>query len=150
MRAGDIYSPAGFSHAVLIHQNHQPLEVHLGIRVAGRSGVEHEMDVVALDGAEAIAARRDRRAPSWRHVRVHAECKVYADKLSLPLGRQMWGLSADCRLRLKGGLVSNAGRTDSISNLLGKHGTYYRSDVEPNTPGMFELDRDLRDRFERI
>ncbi len=144
---GNIYSTTPFSYACLTCLGHDPLEVHLGIAVEGRSGVAHEFDVVVLTAAGANAARAALRDPKWSDVRVHVECKVFQDKLSLGLGRAMWGLSADCRLRLKGGIATNAKRTDSVSALLGKHGNFYRSEVLPSSPPLMDLHKDLKRRL---
>lgn len=89
------------------------------------------------------AARAARLYPSWSDVRGHVECKVFTSPLSLGLGRQMWGLSADCRLRLKGGLVTNAAETGGISNLLGKHGFFYRHGVLRGSAELNSLRADL-------
>lgn len=146
---GNIYSSTPFSYARLVLAGHDTLEVHLGIAISGRSGVSHEFDVVVVTESGANDARTAYRDPTWEDVRVHVECKVFQSKLSLGLGRAMWGLSADCRLRLKGGLVTNAPKTDSISSLLGKHGNFYGHGVVPGATNLALLRTDLRKRFER-
>lgn len=56
-----------------------------------------------------------------------------------------WGLSADCRLRRKGGLATNGPVADSVKSLLDRHGVYYRPQTVPyNTTN---LDKDLRQRL---
>lgn len=146
---GKIYSPRPFTYARLTRGGHETLEVHLGIAIEGRSGVSHEFDVVVLTEAGADAARARLKDPSWRDVRVHVECKVFQGSLALGLGRAMWGLSADCRLRLKGGIATNASETPTISVLLRKHGNFYKHDVVPGSAQLAALDADLRNRLIR-
>lgn len=128
---GWIYSSTPFTFAELIHPHWPTLEIHLGIRIEGRSGVEHEFDVVAITKAGADLARSTHGNPLWSDVAAHAECKLYAGKIGLGLARGLWGLSADCRLRRRGGLVTNGPASDSAKTLLNKHGVYYRPQTLP-------------------
>lgn len=122
---GWIYSSTPFTFAELTHEAWPTLEVHLGVRIDGRSGVEHEFDVVAVTKTAADQARADHVNPPWTEVAAHAECKFYTGKIGLGLARGLWGLSADCRLRRRGGLVTNGPPADSATKLLGRHGVYY-------------------------
>lgn len=137
---GNIYSPENFTYAQLDHADWPSLEVHLGIKIAGRSTVAHEFDVVALTKTGADAARSQNKNPLFTDVAAHAECKFYAGKVGLGLARGLWGLSADCRLRRRGGLVTNGAEADSPKSLLGKHGTYYRTGIVPtSTSGLDQV-----------
>jgi hypothetical protein len=142
---GRIYSPLPFSFAQLDHEYWPSLEVHLGIMVDGRSDVGHEFDVVALTKVEADAARSGGRNPHWSEVAAHAECKFYVGKISLGLARGVWGLSADCRLRRRGGLVTNGPEAVSVNSLLGRHGVYYQPVTLPSATAG--LDKALRQRL---
>jgi hypothetical protein len=142
---GNIYSPAPYTYAQLDRPGWPSVEVHLGIMITGRSGVAHEFDVVALTKDGADLARVHHRDPHWSTVAAHAECKFYGAPVGLDLARGLWGLSADCRLRLKGGLVSNSGPADSVTKVLGKHGVYYRPHAVPHNTA--DLDAALTDRL---
>ncbi|MWR20486.1 hypothetical protein GN074_08120 [Helicobacter pylori] len=92
-------------------------EVHTGVKVMGHSGVAHEADLLVLPTWEAQAARIRKRAPRYWRVHLVGECKFYADKLGLPLGRAFVGLASEIR---RGDLVllTNSARTDSIGALV--------------------------------
>lgn len=96
---------------------HLLAEVHTGVKVMGHSGVAHEADLLVLPAEEAQTARDRKRAPRHRHVYLVGECKFYADKLGLPLGRAFVGLASEIR---RGDLVllTNSARTDSIGTLV--------------------------------
>jgi hypothetical protein len=136
---GRIYSSGPFTYAQLDHDDWPSLEVHLGIMIDGRSGVGHEFDVVALTKDEADAARAQKRNPPWSAVAVHAECKFYAGKVGLGLARGLWGLSADCRLRRRGGLVTNGPECESAASLLGHHGVFYRPLALPFSTSQLDM-----------
>lgn len=142
---GVIHSSTPYTYAQLDRPGWPSLEVHLGIMVTGRSGVAHEFDVVALTKIEADLARAQHRDPRWTSVAAHAECKFYGAPVGLDLARGLWGLSADCRLRLKGGLASNSGPADSVTKVLGKHGVYYRPHTVPHN--VADLDTALTERL---
>jgi len=146
---GVIHSPTEFTFARLTHPDQEDLEAHLGIMVAGRSEVAHEYDLAVITRAAADTARLTHQPPPWDSVAVHAECKFYSGALSLGLGRALRGLSADCRLRLRGGLVSNGPEVESIRDLLKHHGAYYRPNGLPGSSGETDLDADLRKRLSR-
>ena len=73
------------------------LEVHAGVRVAGRSNVLHECDVSVLDGAEGRLCRDSSQAvaPRSSRVRIVIEAKYYTTALALQLGRAFLGLERD-------------------------------------------------------
>jgi hypothetical protein len=60
----------------------------------------------------------------------------------------MWGMSADCRLRRRGGVVTNSPASDTVQRLLGRHGVYYSAGVLPSrADALAALDRDLQRRL---
>lgn len=73
------------------------LEVHSGVRVAGRSNVLHECDVLVLDSTEAQICRNSSQAPAPRpsRARIVIEAKYYTTALPLQLGRAFLGLVRD-------------------------------------------------------
>ena len=107
-------------------------------------------DLAVLTSAAADEARAPYTDPRWASIAVHAGCKFYAGDLPLGLARSLRGLSADCRLRLKGGLVSNGPEVSSIFNLLKHHGTFYSPRSIPGSSNNeFALGEDFKDRLAR-
>lgn len=147
---GVIYSSTPFTFARLTKRDAEPLEVHLGVMVTGRSGVAHECDVLVLPARAAQAARDAAVHPSYRDVVLQAECKFYSGDLPLGLARGLRGLSADCSLNTIGGLVTNAQRSASIARLIQHNRLYYNPRL---TPGyrmeVRKLDRRLEHRLAR-
>ena len=93
---GHIYSRLHpYTHAVIDFGVRPPVEAHLGILVAGKSGVLHECDVAVLDRAEAQECRRNRTEPRSRTLTVSAEAKFYTTALGLNLARSFVGLISD-------------------------------------------------------
>lgn len=119
---GVIYSPTPFTYAVLTA--HAPdgaqrvVEVHLGVKVSGLSGVGHEMDVVVLDADGAARARTAGRHPTPADVVLQLECKLLSGNLKLPLARQLVGLATECLLGRRGHLVSRFGASSDVEGLL--------------------------------
>jgi hypothetical protein len=93
---GSIWSTA-FSFAVLRYDPAPVLEVHVGVRVEGQSGVAHEADVSAILQSEANRARADKFAPRARACVFVIECKYYLATLKLSLLREFLGLTTDLR-----------------------------------------------------
>ncbi|MFM0596832.1 hypothetical protein [Paraburkholderia dilworthii] len=93
---GWLYSSAqDYTHALLEFPGRPALEAHTGIKVAGKSGVLHELDVAVLDRAEAENCRLNRVSPRSSRVLVGVECKFYTSALQLHLARGFIGLVAD-------------------------------------------------------
>jgi hypothetical protein len=97
---GMLYSRAGpYTHAVLSLPDCDPLEIHVGVRVQGRSRVLHECDVLVLPAAEADICRSKSVAPRGSRALLAVECKYYGTHLSLYLARGFQGLHNDLGLK---------------------------------------------------
>jgi len=93
---GHIYSTVQpYTHAVIRFIGKNPLEAHVGVRVAGKSGVLHECDVAVIDQDEADTCRVQQVPPRSYHLLVAVECKFYSTLLQLNLGRSFIGLTTD-------------------------------------------------------
>jgi hypothetical protein len=76
---GRLYSTRqNYTHAVIEFGQAPALEVHVGVKVQGSSGVEHECDVVVVDADEASLCRRERTSPRAYKCLIAIECKYYA------------------------------------------------------------------------
>jgi len=85
-----------FTHAVVGFQSSlKRLEAHLGIYVAGASGVAHECDVALLDQVEADRSRAGGVHPRRRRLVASIEAKHYVASPGIGVGRGFLGLSAE-------------------------------------------------------
>jgi hypothetical protein len=114
---GNIYSKTkNYAHCLVEFNGKPALEAHIGIKVAGKSGVLHEFDIAVLDRAEAENCRRNLVAPRSSRVLVGIECKFYTSALQLHLARGFLGLVADMSTKSPF-FVSNTSST-SVDKLL--------------------------------
>jgi hypothetical protein len=137
---GYIYSTAhDYTHAVLEFGGRPALEAHTGIKVAGKSGVLHELDVAVLERAEAENCRWNSVSPRSSKVYVAVECKFYTSSLQLHLARSFVGLVNDLSVNSPF-FVTNTSSV-SVERLLShrvKHG--WEKDITPACKNT-EVDR---------
>lgn len=128
---GHIYSTAhDYTHAVIEFPGRPALEAHTGIKVAGKSGVLHELDVAVLERSEAESCRINSVSPRSSKVRIAVECKFYTSALQLHLARGFLGLIADISAKSPF-FVTNTSSV-SVEKLLShraKHG--WEKDITP-------------------
>ena len=67
----------------------------MGVRVVGKSGVLHELDIAIVDHAEAETCRRKNVPPRSSKCLISVECKFYSTSLKLSLAREFIGLVSD-------------------------------------------------------
>jgi hypothetical protein len=141
---GNIYSVAQpYSHAVLTFAGCPVLEVHVGIKVTGRSRVLHECDVAVLYRDEADLCRSEGVHPRAGRVLIAAECKFYGSAIGLHLGRGFLGLTRDIHPKERY-FVTNA-QSDSVAKLIRYHQVEWDFGVVPAAQEAIEL----RTRFSR-
>ncbi|NSX16074.1 hypothetical protein HTY52_18475 [Cupriavidus taiwanensis] len=128
---GFIYSSAkNYTHAVITFPDKPSLEAHIGVKVAGKSGVLHELDVAVMERAEAENCRRNSVSPRSNKVLVGVECKFYASSLQLHLARGFVGLVND--LSVKSPFFVTNTSSASVEKLLShrvKHG--WEKEISP-------------------
>jgi hypothetical protein len=140
----------GFTFARLTRADKQPLEAHLGVKVAGTTSVRkstatpsgrllHEFDLLMLKASDATKCRTTNSDPDHSAVVLHGEMKYYQGKLSLPLGRAAVGMAIECVLHNRSVLVTNRlGLT--VQDLVEHHRVRFRFLVKPsNTIGEYHL-----------
>lgn len=149
-RLGPGRLPSGnFTHAHLTKSGKQDLEAHIGVKVVGKApyvktkkrptaNVVHEFDLLVLTAADANLSRSSRLDPDHSSVVVHAEGKYYGGNLTLPLGRAVVGLSAECDLAGKSVLVTNRNGV-TVEDLLMHYGVDFRFLVTPGSTGEGHL-----------
>ena len=95
---GNIYATSGsqnFTHFVLARTSVPPLEAHIGIKLTGKSGVEHECDVALLPQEAAQFCRQHHVHPRSRRLILSVECKFLAGNVPLYFGRGFIGLATE-------------------------------------------------------
>lgn len=118
-----------YTHAVILFPNKPALEAHVGVKVAGRSGVLHECDIAVLDRDECLTCRREWVDPRSAKAVITIEAKFYSTNLKLHLGRSFMGLNADLGAR-HNHFVSNIS-SRSVARLLAHHRRNWSHDVSP-------------------
>lgn len=133
---------SGFTFARLSKAGKQPLEAHLGVKVAGTALVRksaatpsgrllHEFDLLVLEASNADTCRAANVDPDYSMVVIHGEMKYYQGNLSLPLGRASVGMSIECVLDGRSVLVTNRlGLT--VQDLVEHHRICFRFRVKPS------------------
>lgn len=135
-----------YSHAELQFPDAPLLEVHLGVYVAGKSGLIHEADVLVVLSEEAQMCRFNEVPPRSKRSIIAAECKFYASTLRIGLGRAFVGLCSDLSTR-ECFFVTNS-TSASIEKLLTHQRRNWQSLVEPNQQVVVERFRNsLQDAF---
>jgi hypothetical protein len=134
-KPGLIYSP-GFTF-VLARIGVRELELHTDVRVLGRSGVLHELDVALIDRDEGVRCRQQGVLPRASKVRFLAECKFYGRTVPLNLGREFLGLSSEFTIRVKT-MVSSADN-ENIRRLITSHKGTENFNVSPMNPDKVKM-----------
>ncbi len=128
---GHIYSRThSYTHAVITFRGKLSLEVHMGVRVIGKSGVLHECDVAVIRQTEAEICRRQEVAPRSSKVPIAIECKFYSTPLQLHLGRGFVGLTTDLSVRWPM-LVTNSSSA-SVEQLLSSLRREWEHNLSPS------------------
>jgi hypothetical protein len=145
---GMLYSMAHpYTHAVLSFPGCDPLEMHVGVRVQGKSGVLHECDVLVLPVDEANLSRTKNVAPRGTRALIAVECKYYASHLSLYLARGFHGLHSDLGLKYPY-FVTNL-RALRIERYLTYHNRNWENGVIPNSRQAVYFEGQVREAFKK-
>lgn len=145
---GMLYSRAHpYTYAEIQFPGCSALEVHVGVRVQGRSGVLHECDVLVLPADEADLSRSKQVAPRGTRSLIAVECKFYATHLSLHLARGFHGLHSDLGMKHPF-FVANL-RAPRIERFLSYHNRSWENGVTPGEPPATYFEGLVRDAFKR-
>jgi hypothetical protein len=132
-----------YTYARLSFPTKELLEAHLGVRVAGRSHVLHELDVCVLTHAEAETCRRNQVPPRSSRVLIAVECKFYTSLLSLDLARAFIGLESD--ISTKDAFFVTNTSSSSVERLLTARSRKWEHNIVPSS--QVNVDR-LRNTFQ--
>jgi hypothetical protein len=128
------------------------LEIHLGIRVVGRSKVAHECDVAILDQVEAERSRQGLVHPRRSGLVASIEAKNYAASPGIGIGRAFIGLSSELT-EIKCTLAFPARRSSSIAALLADRSSEFFDELIPGGTAAqrlcAHLDQMIRNRIAR-
>ncbi len=114
------------------------LEAHLGVYVAGASGVAHECDVALIDQLEANRSRAGGVHPRRRGLVASLEAKHYVASPGIGVGRGFIGLAAELGQK-KCSLGFPARSSSSIAALIARKPSECFDQLRPGTPAAFRL-----------
>ena len=127
---GQIYSRLNsYSYALIEFSSRPALETHLGIMVAGKSGVLHEADIAVLYSDEAENCRQNHVAPRSSKIVLSVECKYYSSNLGLGLARGYIGLVSDLSVE-DPFFVTNAS-SSSVEKFLAHRAKHWEKEISP-------------------
>ncbi len=135
-----------YTHAVISFPQAPLLEVHMGVRVVGKSDVLHECDVAVIEHAEAETCRRREVPPRSRNVLIAVECKFFSTRLQLYLARSFLGLLSD--LSVQNPMFVTNSYSDSVEKLLIKHKRRWEHNLSPGaTHELMRLRHNFQEAF---
>ena len=132
---GLLTSKTKYTYATLSDGGNRKGELHVGVRVIGKSGVLHEFDVVALKEPDVTLARHGGYQPRQQATRLHIEAKFHTADLSLGVARSIVGLQADCPA-VHGFLVSRGKGSSTLRQLIKHYGGTYVHNAVPSGTGV--------------
>lgn len=140
---GRLPSGANFTHAILDPPNtgKDPLEVHTGVAVIGKSKVAHEADVLVLPSADAQRCRQLGIDPASHDAILVVEGKYYTTPVTLGTGREFLGLEVDLSANFKIFAATIVNR--SVVHLLQGRKKLYEAGVLPGR----KAEHDMQERF---
>lgn len=136
-----------YTHALVDFPGCDPLEIHVGVRVQGRSGVLHECDVLVLPRDEAELSRSKEVAPRGTRSLLAVECKYYATHVALHLARGFHGLHGDLGMKHPF-FVANL-RAPRVERFLSFHKRSWENGVLPGASESTYFEGLVRDAFKR-
>ena len=136
---GDIFSTARkYTHALVEFSKCPPLEIHIGVKVSGKSKVLHECDVAVIERHEAKVCRSSKVHPRASKVLIAAECKFYSSTLPLGLARGYLGLAEE--LTKKNRLLVTNTISDNAAKMVAYHQAGWQFDLSaPSASAANEL-----------
>jgi len=139
---GNLWSP-GFTFALVSFPNtNKRLEIHLGVYVAGASGVAHECDVALIDSVECDRSRAGAVHPRRSGLIAAVEAKHYLASPGLDVGRGFLGLGTEVGAA-KCSLAFPAPASPNLETLIARKAPECFDEVEPGSSAADRLCRHL-------
>lgn len=133
-KPGYIYSNRHeYTYAVIEFVNKPILEIHMGVRVIGKSKVLHECDISVIRRTEALSCYTNAYHPQSSKIILAVECKFYTNNLDLNLARSFIGLDSDLSIEQGSYFVSNSS-SDSVNKFLNNRKKLWEHNIAPNYP----------------
>lgn len=145
---GNIFSTSQpYSYALISFPNCPDLEAHVGIFVAGKSGVAHECDVAVLFSDEAYTCRQKNAHPRSSRVVLAIECKFYVQSsMGIGLARSFLGLTTEIMHDSR--FFVGVSESERVEALFAHHKKKWETGVSPTDPKRRDLR--LKGDFERV
>jgi hypothetical protein len=145
---GNIFSTAQpYSYALISFPNCPDLEAHVGIFVAGKSGVAHECDVAVLYSDEAYTCRQENAHPRSSQVVLAVECKFYVQSsMGIGLARSFLGLTTEIMQDAR--FFVGVSESERVEALFAHHKKNWETGVSPIDAKRRDLR--LKGDFERV
>lgn len=129
---GRIYGNSTDAGFILVEYEGNHYELHTDLRVAGTSGVLHELDITIVDHGHAHSCRTQSVDPNGSKTRFICECKCYGSSLPLSIGREFLGLGTEFTCRAK--TIASNSTSASIVTLAKAHKKITQFSLDPNHP----------------
>jgi hypothetical protein len=142
-----IYDPA-YIYTELTFGKRKVLEVHTGVKVIGKSSVEHECDICVIRKTTADRCRKTKTAPSYKNLVLSVECKFYTSSIDLGMSREFVGLTSDLRARLKHNYYMVSSALVASGRLLLKH--HEKFAVDELTPSNSSKQVEAIEMFQKV
>lgn len=134
-----LYSKTSYTYAEIIDSGkNRTAELHVGIKIKGRSSTWHEFDIVLLQARKNSTLEKD--GPESGNVILHIEAKFHKHNLDVGAARSLVGLQRDCP-HIRPILASRSALSASGVNLL-RH--YWGSNVPSVMPSDPLAEKRLR------
>lgn len=129
---GRIYGTHPYTHILVEFPNKPRLEIHVGVKVQGRSAVLHDCDLLVLNYKEAAACRLLNREPRHSQVMLAIKSHPYTSELKLDFAGAFIGLASDFRYEGGSYFVSNSS-SEAVAKLLTIARRKWELNVKPSS-----------------
>ncbi|WP_421218235.1 hypothetical protein [Aeromonas jandaei] len=127
---GRIYSKVqSYTHAVVEFPGSEIVEVHIGVKIEGTSGVTHEVDVAIIKRSEGQTCRLQNVNPRYTELIFAIECKYYFTNLGINLARSFLGLDKEFNSNVVF-FVSNT-TSRNVEKMLSRHRCNWDRNIIP-------------------
>lgn len=121
-----------YTHGLIRFNACPELEIHLGIYVAGKSGVTHECDVAVIFASAANTCRSELVHPKSSQLILAVECKFYvAAYMGIGLARSYLGLASELQHTNRDCFFVGVSESVNVQKMLLRHQKDWETGVFP-------------------
>lgn len=132
---GKIWSKHRAYSYLVASKDNRSYEVHMGVEIEGKSGIESEIDISVILHQAAEEARNKPREKQVKsiHVPIVIECKCYTSYLNKSLGREFLGLVKDFSAPKNGLRIMATNLNDNlpVAMMIRHHGFKFSGNLTP-------------------